>query len=85
METVRRQHRRHPSSRGLCKSVTRNSPGMSMYIKVRILIGVGDITPQEMTAPVEIPDKRRPSGEKLAIILRVWQTLVGVALVSNTL
>ena len=56
-----------------------------MYIKVRILIGVGDITPQEMTAPVEIPDKGRPSGEKLAIILRVWQTLVGVALVSNTL
>ena len=84
METIRRQHRRLPSSRGLCKSVSRNSPGMSMYIKVRILIGVGDITPQEMTAPVEIPYKGRPSGEKLAIILRVWLTLVGVALVSNT-
>ena len=54
-------------------SVPRNSPGMSMYTKVGILIGAGDISQQEMTAPVGIHYKRRqaqPSREKLGRILR---------------
>ena len=63
-----------------------------MYTKVGILIGAGDITQQEMTAPVGIHYKRRhvqPSREKLGRILRemfrVWLTSVGYASVSNTL
>ena len=63
-----------------------------MYTKVRTLIGVDDIAPPEVTAAVGIHYKGRPaqpSREKLGRILRetfrVWLTLVGVALVSNTL
>ena len=63
-----------------------------MYINVRILIGVDDIAPPEMTAPVGIHYKGRPAQplrEKLGRILRetfrVWLTLVGVASVSNIL
>ena len=77
VETVLRQvlsHRRPPSSECLFESVLRNSPGMSMYIKVKILIGVNGISPQEVSAPVGIGYKgRRPQPSRRKFREKSWE------------
>ena len=57
---VRLGSKKQPGNVKLCKSKDSDwcrrhcTTGMSNYAKVRILIGVGDIAQQKMTAPIRI-------------------------------